>query len=591
MTAHRKIKSVAKIMIPSGPELDKAILETMKKISALVGSTLGPGGKVVAIERQEFGIPDLVTKDGVTVFRALGFNNPVQHSIMTLARDASVRTATEAGDGTTTATVLAEAFTRFTHKFCQENPKASPQRVVRTIEKVFRTKIEKIVKSAALKADPEMLRKVALTSTNGDVELTESVAKCFELTGDAGNVTLTEASGPSGYSVEVLKGYPVTIGYEDCVGRYFSIFMNDRANNRVYMEKPLFVLYHGTVMEFATLVPLLQKLGERWGGPDVNKGSRNIVVCAVGFSQQCLDDMAGNWSGFNTLNVYPLVVPKNAMQTGQLDFLQDLAAVTGSAILDPVTNPAQQAPIESVGPELEYFEATRYRSNIVGQADEGLVLARVEELEAELPKCESIVEKNIVNERRAKLTGGIARLTISAPTSGELREKKDRAEDAICAWRGASKHGALPGGGWMLIQLSQMLWDMYSLDQKIFENSVVCSVICYALVEPVRKLLSNCGYSEEEIDEKLKEMDAHRKTAPVKIFDALEGQFKPVAESGVIDSLPAVLEALRNSISIASQLGTLGGVVVFPRDPQLERDEASSTYDFMRNSGMGNDEG
>lgn len=590
MTTHRKVKSVAKIMVPNGPILDAAVLETMAKISTLVGSTLGPGGKVVAIERQEFGIPDLVTKDGVTVFRSLGFNDPVQHSIMTLARDAAVRTATEAGDGTTTATVLAEAFVRHTQLFCKEHPKASPQRVVRTIEKLFRTEMEPFIKSLKLDADPELLRSVALCSTNGDLELTSAVARCFELIGDAGNVTLTEASGPSAYRVEQLKGYPANIGFEDCVGKYFSIFINDAANNRIYLEKPQFILYHGTVMEFSTLVPLLLKIGERWGGTEKNAASRNVVVVAVGFAQQAIEDMAGNWPGINTLNVYPLVVPKNAMQSGQLDFLLDLSAVTGSSVLDPVTRPAQHATLGDVGPELEYFEATRYRSNIVGQADEGLVLARLEEIDGQLPNCESIVEKNILNERRGKISGGIARLTVVAPTSGELREKRDRAEDAICAWRGAAEHGALPGAGWALTRLAMHLWEKVideckTVPSMTFEGQVLLNVVYEALLEPIKRLLHNCGYSDDEIRE-LK-FDERYKDPDITIFDALEGKFKPVRGSGVVDSLPAVVEALRNSISIACQLGTLGGVVVFPRDPQLEREEASDTYDFMRSAGMG----
>jgi len=916
MTSHRKVKSVAKIMVTEGESLDGLVLDTMKQISQIVGSTLGPGGKVVAIERQEFGVPDLVTKDGVTVFRALGYDNPVRHSIMTLARDASVRTATEAGDGpqplyskvltpdgyvrmedikvgmticgsngttqkvlgvypkgkkrlvkvsfsgnkvveccedhlwsvvtnrgshktlttreiakdfktqtgegynkykyyvpkagpvmfrdnatpldpylvgvllgdgslsdtgsvelslgkskehvikkvesklpqglflkttwvdernsfrvkiqgvtsekktirdlietvgirnqdsysksipseyllgsvtsrkellqglidtdgyvnprglfefstvgdklavdffnlceslgislyyrihtrdqdpdsfsdtpihrfhelrgdkygdkiidvevtdrfeemqcikvsnedslyitdgcvlthnTTTATVLAEAFVRRTYNFCKDNPKISPQRVVRAMEKVFRTEIEPFVKSLAIKPDGDLLKSVAMCSTNGDVELTEAVAQCFELTGDEGNVTLTEQSGPSGYKVEALKGYPISTGFEDCVGKYFSIFMNDAAHNRVYLEKPVFVLYNGSINDWATVVPILTKIGERWGGPEVNKATRNVVVVATAFSQQAIEDMAGNWSDYRTINVFPLTLPRNAMQSGQLDLLHDLSAVTGSVVFDPVTRPAVEGTLEDIGPELEFFESTRYRTSVVGHADEGLVLARVEEIEAQIPQAESQVEQNILNERRGKISGGIAKLIISAPTSGELREKRDRAEDAACAWRGAVKHGALPGGGWTLLKTIEMLVTNYSLTLETFESQVVKEVLCKSLVEPVERLLRNCGYTDEEIFNRMEEMKGLLEEDEPVIFDALDSQFKEARGSGVVDSLPAVLEAVRNSISIASQLGTLGGVVVFPRDTTLERSEAEASYDYYRNSGM-----
>lgn len=583
-TSHRKIKSVAKTMVPSGARLDALILDTMKTIADLVGATLGPGGKVVAIERQEFGIPDLVTKDGVTVFRSLGFDDPVSHSIMTLARDASVRTATEAGDGTTTATVLSEAFVRKVHEFCRTNPTISPQRVVRTMERMFRVDIEPLIKSMAMPVDESLLRAVATCSTNGDTDLTASIAECFRITGDEGNVTLTEQSGPSGYHVQRLEGYGVNVGYEDCVRQFFSIFVNDPTNNRVLMEKPLFVLYNGTLTELATIVPILQKIGARWGGPSKNAASRNIIIVATGFSDQCLGDMAANWPDLNSVNIYPLVAPRNPMQSGQLDFIIDLAAITGSAIFDPITYRPAQGTLADIGPELEYFEASRYRSNIVGYADEGLVQARLEEIDAQLPNAESIVETNILRERKGKLSGGIAKLVISAPTSGELREKRDRAEDATCAWRGAAQHGALPGGGWTLLKVLQQM--DAKLEAKTFERLVFDDILAPSLREPVQRLLRNCGYTEQEIEDRVVEMQALLNEADPVVFDALDGAFKFARESGVVDSLPAVLEAVRNSISIASQLGTLGGVIVFPRDLALERQEASAAYEYYKETGM-----
>lgn len=588
-TAHRKIKSVAKVVVPEGEYLTKKVLGTMKEISSIVGATLGPGGKQVLIERQEFGIPNMVTKDGVTVFRALGFNDPVAHAVMETARDASVRTATEAGDGTTTATVLSEAFVRLTHEYCAANPKVSPQRVVRTMERIFRQHIEPYIVSLAKKPDFKMLQAVAKCSTNGDQELTDAISECFRLTGDDGNVTLTESSGPSGYRVEPLKGYPAAIGYEDCVGKFFPIFINDQAHNRIYIEKPVFVLYHGVVQEFQALIPLLMEIGERWGGPKEGKGPHNVVVVACGFSDAVMGELANNWPNIGSLNVYPLVCPKTQQQSGQLDFLQDLQAVTGSTIFDPITRPVQQGALSDVGPELEYFEATRYRSNIVGQADEGLVLARIEELQAQLPNAEGVVEKTNLEERIGKLSGGIAKLIISAPTNGELREKRDRAEDAACAWRGAVKSGTLPGGGWTLLKIINGCLSNLNSSLTPFEQDVVL-VMSTALLEPVMRLLTNCGYSDDEVEQRIHQMGAKLDLEEPEVFDALEGKFIVARESGVLDSTPAVLEAVRNSISIATLLGTLGGTIVFPRDHQLERSEASENYQWMRDAGVKQEE-
>jgi chaperonin GroEL len=584
-TFHRKVKSVAKVQVPSGKPLENAVLGTMKIISDLVGSTLGPGGKVVAIERQEFGIPDLVTKDGVTVFRNMGFNDPVAHSIMTLARDASVRTATEAGDGTTTATVLSEAFVRNTFNFCKDNPKVSPQRVVRTIAKVFAETVEGYIKALAMDVTPDILKAVATCSTNGDTELTAAVAKCFELTGDEGNVTITESSGKSGYRVEQMKGYAVNSGYEDSTGRFFTVFVNDAANSRVYLENAYVILHHGTVTDFSALFEVLVEIGKAWEADRTKP--HNIVVVATGFSDQVVADLTAPWQNPQALNVFPLIVPRNAMQSGQYDILSDLAAVTGGVIFDPISRPVQRARLEELGPPIQYFESNRYRSNIVGTSDESLIVARVEEIEGAMHTAESEVERSIMNERKAKLSGGLAKLVISAPTSGELREKRDRADDAVCAWRGAAKHGALPGGGWTLLKVRQMLQDnMDKIIDDRFDANIVANVVAPSLLEPVRKLLTNCGYNEEETEEQILTMQGMLNEPEPVIFDALDGTFKIAKTSGVVDSLPAVLEALRNSISIATQLGTLGGVIVFPRDAELERKEASDTYDFYKNAGI-----
>jgi chaperonin GroEL len=581
---HRKVKAVSKVVVPEGETLDRVVLETMKRISSIVGSTLGPGGKQVLIERQEFGVPNLITKDGVTVFRNLGFNDPVAHAVMEAARDASVRTATEAGDGTTTATVLSEAFVRLTHEYCKRNPKISPQRVVRTMEKVFRSLIEPALKSWAMVPDEKLLYAVAKCSANGDTDLADAIRSCFELVGDDGNVTLTEQSGPSGYRVEQLKGYPVATGYEDCCGKFFTVFVNDQTHSRVYLEKPVFILYHGTITEFQTVVPLLEKIGERWGGPSENKGPSNVIIVATGFSDNVIGDLATNWPSKVSLNVYPVVAPRNIMQSGQLDFLQDLQAVTSSTIFDPVTRPLQQGELEDVGNELEYFEAFRWRTNIVGHADPDLVVARVEELQAQLEGEIGIAEKTIVQERVGKLTGGIAKLIIVAPTSGELREKRDRAEDAACAWRGAVKHGALPGGGWGLLKAALHIIEASAESKFIFD--IVMSVMVPAMEEPVRRLLQNCGYTYDEVAGRLNDIYGKVDDEDPKVFDALDSNFVLAKDSGVMDSLPAVLEALRNSISIASLLGTLGGTIVFPRDNELERREAQDNYEYMRNAGM-----
>jgi chaperonin GroEL len=592
-TSHRKIKTVAKVVVPKGKELSAKILKTMKQVADVVGATLGPGGCPVLIERQEYAVQNAVTKDGVTVFRSLGFNDAVAHAIMETARDASVRTAIEAGDGTTTATVLAEAIVRYTHEFCENNPKVSSQRVVRVLEKIFRDVVEPTIKGLSVQPDEALLHAVAKCSANGDAPLADAIMECFTITGDDGNVTIFEQNGPSAYKVEALKGFPVGVGYEDSCGRFYPMFVNDRTNGRCHLEKPKFILSFGPITEIQQLIPILDGVAgdlSKWmilksdpnnTGPLPPEPNRNIVVVATGFSESVLAHLGHNFENPNSLNIVPLVVPKSPIQSGQLHFLQDLQAVTGSKIFDPIRAPITAGSKEDMGYELDYFEMHRYRSTVVGIGDESYLLGRVEEVRAQIKNgaYESDMELGILKERLGKLTGGIAKLTVVGSSSGEIREKKDRAEDAVCAVRGAIKHGCLPGGCWALMKTTAQLNKIDSFT--VLELNVVYGVLIPALLTPFNRLLENCGFNEEEVRNVSSELIKNLASEEPIIYDAMEQKFVEAKGSGVMDSTPAVLEAVRNSISIASLLGTLGGCVVFPRDTELERSEAVDNINYM----------
>lgn len=603
---YQKAKSVSKEILARGPALRNLILKTMKSVSDVVGATLGPGGMSVVIERQEENLPPMITKDGVTVFRNLGFDDSAAHVLMEAARDASVRTAAEAGDGTTTATILAEALVRNTMEFCDRNPKISPQRVVRTLEKGFREFVEPWIKERVIKANlgtpggKERLRAVAKISANGDVELADAVLKCFDLTGDEGNVTIVEASGHSGYEVERIEGYPIFKGYEDCCGKFYQQFINDPARQMVTLDRPSYILYHGRLNDIYTALPIFELINE---AAQAGQVSPNVVLVATGFSEVVLAHLAMNFRHAGTINVYPLTAPLTQMSTGQFDFLQDIAALSGGRIFDPLNDPLDNARVSDLG-QTSGFEASRFRSTILGYKDEILVLERVAVLRAQIQNGVSDLDRTLIEERIGKISGGIARLKVIGSSSGEVREKRDRAEDAICAVRGALKHGALPGGGWTLANLAWNIeMESDDADDKSKEKwKILREVLAPSMREPVKRLYSNAGYSEEEAEDlmtqligipfgasvdfdpnvPIHEADSHH----LKVFDVLEGKWVHSINEGVLDSVPAVLEALRNSISIATLLGTCGGTVVFKRDIAVERQEARDTAEFLRNANV-----
>jgi chaperonin GroEL len=587
--SYAKVKSVSKAVEVKGASLSGKVLSTMRIIADIVGSTLGPGGQPVLIERQEFGMPAMISKDGVTVFRNLGFDDPVAHVIMETARDASVRTATEAGDGTTTATVLAEAIVRCSNSFVTKNPRYSPQRVVRKLENVFTTVISPAVDALSHKANfgtpegREALRSVARVSANGDEALANAVIECFNLVGDDGNVTISEISGPSAYEVERIEGFPIGMGYEDSCGKFYAKFINDPATQMCRMENPAFVCYHGRITDIQTLIKFFSEIGSAW---QTDGFRHNIVLVATGFSDTVLANLATNFAEVGSINVFPLLTPQNAVQGSELAFLQDIAAYTGATILDPLNKPFDVATLQDVGLQAKHFEAGRFRSSVLcGHTADGTplneltVLDRVEQLRALLGQETSIYETNILQERIGKLTGGIAKLKVVGPSSGELREKRDRAEDAVAAVRGAVKHGTLPGGGWTLIKL-------YG-DLALLKDEVVDSVLRPALLAPVYRLLQNAGMAYEEAHEVVETISARiAGSEEPSAYDALNFQYVDSRSGGLLDSTPAVLEAIRNSISIAGLLGTLGGAVVFKRDTELERNEARETNQYLRDGGM-----
>lgn len=579
---YQKVKSVAKQVTVKGKTLDRIVLSTMKTISDMVGATLGPSGQAVLLERYEHNLPPIITKDGVTVFRSLGFPGAAEQCVMEAARDAAVRTASDAGDGTTTATILSEALVRRIHEYCRDNLRESPQRVVRHLERTFRDYIEPEIRKLSLQvgledeAGAKLLRSVATVSANGDTDLADAVMQCFEVTGDEGNVTIVESSGPSHYEVEQIRGFSIGIGYEDSCAKFYPQFINDPGRQLVSMERPLFLLYHGRITEMQSIAHITEQVGRNFVDDEV-RGPHNLVICAIGFSETVLGHLGATFPLAGCINVFPLVVPHSPQTNGQLGFLQDLAAVTGAKILNPLSAPVENAQLSDLGPGVDAFECSRFRSTVIGYADPTLLEIRVDELNQQLSNPESELDSILLRERKAKLTGGIAKLRVVGSSNGELKEKKDRAEDAVCAVRGAIKHGCLPGGGWTLLKILSGLP----------HDPVIDAILRPAFLVPFERLVSNCGIvAAAEIKSIFDPiLEGIRDGQPV-VYDFLNQKHVNAYEGGILDSTPAVLEAIRNSISIAALLGTLGGTVVFSRDHDLERTEARASAQWHRDANV-----
>ena len=271
----------------------------------------------------------------------------------------------------------------------------------------------------------------------------------------------------------------------------------------------------------------------------------------------------------NTINVVPLQTPMFPMVNGQLHFLMDLSAFTGAKVFD-MNNPLVEAQPEDFGKGMTRIEISRFRTTIVGEPDPTNVEFRASEIQTMISQAASKIEKSILEERLGKLTSGIAQLKIFGSSNGELKEKSDRAEDAVCAVRAAINHGVLPGGCRTLINLA------ISLEED--ESAVVQNVIIPSLYAPFYRLMENAGYSVDEIMEYVTKMMSKKNY----VFDVENAEFGDFKKMGVYDAAMAVEQALKNAVSISSVMGTLGGIVAFPRDNQLENMDFKQDMDFKR---------
>lgn len=579
--SHQKIKSVAKATTPRGTNLQSLIQSTLKTCSDLVGATLGPGGMSVVIERQESGLPPIVTKDGVTVYKALGFQDPTQQVLMEAAREASIRTAAEAGDGTTTATILSESFVRYIAQLTNSDPHLSPQLITRKLQSIFDKYLEPALKAWALPCnmdtERERLYNVARISANGDSALAKAVMDCFDLVGDEGNVTITEASGASEYIVEKIEGFPVPMGYEESCGVFFPEFINDPATQQSVLKKPLWILYHGIVNDFNEIFLIAQQVAE---AASDGKCSPNIVVVATGFSDSMRAQCAASFKTQGAVRIFPLLAPRSIQKTSQLDFLDDVASLTGAKVFNPLNAPLDG--IEGLrdlggleGPTS--FECGRFRSTIIGMADEILILERVDTIERQLDSTNvSELDRQLLRERKAKLTSGIARLIVRGASNGEVKEKRDRAEDAVCAVRSAIKHGALAGGGLTWLKLAN---EVTKAETDDISRLVITSIVVPAVKKPVERLFVNAGYTDTEIKKIMEEMFEQNT-----VYDLTAGSWLEPKDESLLDSFSAIRDALRNAISVASLLGTCGGSVVFARDSELERREAVEAMEYLKSA-------
>jgi chaperonin GroEL len=565
-------RSKAKKVISNRDEIKLLVSHTMNEMAAVVAATLGPGGRAVLIERD--GLSPLITKDGVTVAKSLGVSNAEANIIIEAAKEICLNTAKQAGDGTTTAIVLANAITKHGLEFLANNPKYNPQRMINELNQAYEEVVVPFLKNNAIVAKGATdLINVAQISANGDRRIAQAVVDAVLAAGDDGTVLIEEAQGNQ-LKVDTIDGYITTSGLKD-LGAIGPIFMNDRAGQQAKLDKGLVFLYDGSINDLKVPAIIQETLEgtEYYGLP--------IVVMAHGFADTVLDRFAKTTKGGYT--VIPVKTPLSGVANSRSMFLHDMAAYSGAMVFDPgnIDEISEKHELKAFGT----FDSARinlYECFLSCSSDSDRIEQRVAELKAIAETAPSDFDKMHIRAAVGKLTGGISTIWIGGGSELETREKKARVEDAVEAVRSAIAEGVIPGGCAAHLVLS----DILSRSPKMKDS---WAIMIKALKAPFEQLLINCGEDVGSVWSVLREHVEGRDTIPDKIFDADEHKIVDPMSVGIIEPAKVCRVSVGNALSVASLLITLGGVVVVPRNSDLESQLEMSKATFremMAGGGM-----
>jgi chaperonin GroEL len=517
-------------MIAFGTEARAAIREGVKKLAGAVKITLGPCGRVVILEKS-FGSPT-VTKDGVTVAKEIELEDPYENMGAQMVKEVASKTSTVAGDGTTTATILAESI--FDEGLKNITAGANPLQVKRGIDTAVDTIVKELQKMSIPVASSRQIEQVATCSANQDAEIGKKLAEAMDKVGKDGVITVEEGQSLETV-VELVEGMQFDKGYLS------PHFINKLENMTVVLDKPYILIHEKKISSVKTLVPLLEKVA-RQGKP--------LLVIAEEVEGEALATLVVNKLR-GVLQCAAVKAPGFGDRRKSL--LSDIAVLTGG-----------QAIFEDLGIDLENLEL-----NMLGRAKqvtidkdtttiiEGAgkteeIKGRIEQIKAEIEKSTSDYDIEKLQERLAKLSGGVAQIKVGAATEAEMKEKKARVEDALHACRAAVEEGILPGGG------VAMLRTLTALDKikAQGDEKVGVDIVRRAIVAPIKQIAVNAGLDGSIVAQKV--MDNSDKNFG---YDALRKEYGDMIDFGVIVPTKVERIALQNGASIASLLLTTDAIV------------------------------
>ena len=492
----------------------------VKKLADAVKVTLGPKGRYVALERS-YGAP-LVTNDGVTVAREVELENPVENMGAQLIREAAVKTNDVAGDGTTTATLLADVIV--SEGIRNVTAGADALGIRRGIEKATDAVVEAIKKDAKEITTKEQIANVGTISA-GDAVIGEKIAEAMDEVGKDGAISVEE-SQTFGIDIDVVQGMQYDRGY---ISPYMA---TDTERMEAVLNDPYVLLTDLKVSSIQDLVPLLEQ---------IMKSGRPLLIVAEDVEGEALGTLLLNKLR-GTLNVVAIKAPGFGDRRARI--LEDIAVVTnGKVVSKDFGMTLADVTLDALG-TAKTIKVTKDATVIIdGAGDKAAVDARIAQMRAELERLESEFDREKLQERLAKLSGGVAVLKVGAATESELKEKKSRIEDALQATRAAVEEGIVAGGGVALINAISALDDLEVADK---DEQVGVDIIRKALEAPMRAIATNAGYEGSVVVEKAKAMP---KGEGINFADGSQGN---MIAMGVNDPVKVTRTALQSAASVAA---------------------------------------
>jgi len=506
-----------------------ALLTGVQKLASAVKATLGPRGRTAIIDKG-WGSPT-VTKDGVTVAEEIELSDKYENLGAQLVKEASSKTSDAAGDGTTTATVLAEAI--FKEGLRIVTAGVDPMALCRGIDKAVRAVVEEIasmsrpVKSDA--KDVEDIIRVAAISANNDREVGEKLADCFKQVGKDGVITIEEGKSLE-TTVEVVEGMQFDRGYLS------PHFVTDPDSMEAVLEKAFVLVFEEKISSVTKLVPLLEK---------VAKTKRPLLIIA--------EDIEGEALATLVVNKLRGILPVAAVKApGYGDrrkaMLEDIAVLTGGKpIFKDLGIELDSVAITNLGQAKRVSISADNTTIIEGAGSSKDIQGRIEMIRREIEATTSDYDKEKLQERLAKLAGGVAQIMVGAATEGEMKEKKARYEDALHATRAAVEEGIVPGGGVALLRARKVLEKVKTISD---DEAAGVGVVKRALLAPIMTIASNAGVEPGVVVHKVE-----NKTGAFG-YNALTDEYEDLAKAGVIDPAKVVRTALQNASSVARILLT-----------------------------------